>query len=109
MMLHELAGPTRAAVLREIRRVLKPAGRLVVFDYHVGPRRFSRGWLNAPFILAAERLAGRDHYRHHREFLAEGGMPAIAPRFGFEVMHARPVKGGNFGVFVLAPTPQRAE
>lgn len=109
MMLHELAGPTRAAVLQEIRRVLKPAGRLVVFDYHTGPLRFPRGWLNAPFILAAERLAGRDHYRHQREFLAEGGTPVIAPRHGFDVEHARSVKGGNFGVFVLARSATRAE
>ncbi len=105
MMLHELADDTRAAILGEIRRVLTPGGRLVVFDYHPGPLRFPRGWVTAPFILAAERLAGRDHYRHHREFLAAGGTPAFAARHGFRVDAARSVKGGNFGVFVLVPVP----
>jgi len=102
MMLHELHAGTRSAILQECARVLRPGGRMLVIDYHPGPLRFPKGHLARPFVLAAERLAGREHYRNHLAFLAGGGIPALAPAHGFMVERARVKKGGTFGVYLLA-------
>jgi SAM-dependent methyltransferase len=102
MMLHELDPGIRAAIMGEATRVLRPGGRMLVIDYHPGPLRVPHGYLVRPFILAAERLAGRDHYRNHLAFLAGGGMPELARAHGFAVDRSRVVKGGTFGIYVFA-------
>jgi ubiquinone/menaquinone biosynthesis C-methylase UbiE len=101
MMLHELSREARAAVLTEARRVLADDGRILVLDYHPGPLTFPRGYAAKPLILAVERMAGRDHFRHCREFLAEGGLPAAVVRHGLLVEVTKVIKGGNFGLFLL--------
>jgi ubiquinone/menaquinone biosynthesis C-methylase UbiE len=102
MMLHELSAGTRDAIVNEAARVLRPGGRLLVIDYHPGPLRFPMGYLARPVILAAERLAGLEHYRNHLAFLAGGGIPALAMSRGFAVDGLRVEKGGTFGVYLLA-------
>jgi hypothetical protein len=59
-------------------------------------------------IFAAERLAGREHYRHHLAFLAGGGMPALARSHRFAVERSCVMKGGTFGVYLLARSPTSA-
>ena len=61
------------------------------------------GWIVRPFVLAAERLAGRDHYRNHLAFLAHGGSPAVATARGFALERLDVRRGGTFGICVLAP------
>ena len=101
MMLHELAQDIRGAVLAEAARVLRSDGRIVVLDYHPGPLTVPRGVLARPLIYAVEWMAGRDHFRHHLEFLAAGGVPAVADSHGLHVEVGRVIKGGNFGLFLL--------
>jgi ubiquinone/menaquinone biosynthesis C-methylase UbiE len=101
MMLHELPEVTRCAVIAEAKRVLKADGCILVLEYHPGPLRFPRGWLAKPLILIVERLAGLQHYRNYREFLAAGGMPGIALRNQLAVQAQAIIKGGNFGLFRL--------
>jgi ubiquinone/menaquinone biosynthesis C-methylase UbiE len=100
MMLHELAQDTRAAVIAEARRVLTTDGRIVVLDYHTGPLSFPRGRVVRPMIYAVEWMAGRDHFLHYREFLAGGGVPGAADRYGLRIERQQIIKGGNFGLFL---------
>jgi ubiquinone/menaquinone biosynthesis C-methylase UbiE len=103
MMLHEISEETRSAVIAEACRVLKADGCILVLEYLTGPLRFPIGWLAKPLILIVERLAGLQHYRHYREFLAAGGMPGLALRNQLKVQAKVIIKGGNFGLFRLVP------
>ena len=103
MVLHEISEETRSAVLAEARRVLRADGCILVIEYHPGPLCFPRGRLARPIIAVVERLAGRQHYRNFREFLADGGMPGLALRNRLAVQAQAIIKGGNFGLFRLVP------
>jgi ubiquinone/menaquinone biosynthesis C-methylase UbiE len=102
LVLHELADTVRSAVIAEAKRVLKTYGRMLIFDYHPGPLRFPRGWLAKPLILIAERMAGYEHFRNYREFLADGGIPRLAAQHQLVIEASRIIKGGNFALFLLA-------
>ena len=71
LMLHELTGETRDAVLREVLRVLAQDGRLLVTDFHTGPLRFPTGWLWRALSVGAELLAW--HLNRSWAFLNAGG------------------------------------
>ncbi len=101
MALHEMAGDTREAVLKEIRRVLRPDGVLLVLDYQAAPRTTLRSRLVFAGIVVVERLAGRDHYRHFRQFMAAGGLPVFAAANGFCLDAVRPVKAGALALYLL--------
>ena len=103
MVLHEISEETRSAILAEAKRVLRADGCILVIEYHPGPLRFPRGRLARPLIAAVERMAGRQHYRNFREFLAGGGMPGLALRNCLAVQAQAIIKGGNFGLFRLVP------
>jgi len=50
---------------------------------------------------AVERLAGRDHYRHFRAFMRNGGLNGLAHRAGASIVCERPLKGGAFVLALL--------
>jgi len=103
MVLHEIREETRSAILAEAGRVLRADGWILVIEYHPGPLRFPRGWLAQPLIMAVERMAGLQHYRNYREFLAMGGVRGLAPRNRLAVQAEAVIKGGNFGLYRLVP------
>lgn len=99
LVLHELTPLKREAVAEEMVRVLADSGRLLVIDFAPGPLRGLKGRVLRAFSVVAE-LAAR-HLRRSRAFLADGGVPGFAAILGLEVQHAKPVAGGNLGVYVL--------
>ncbi len=101
MTLHELDEVTRRGVILEARRVLKEDGRILVLDYHPGPYPFPSGWIAKALITLVERSVGREHFRHHRAFLAAGGVPALAADYDFLVEKRRISRGGSVGLFLL--------
>ena len=103
MMLHELPEATRSAVIAEAKRVLKADGCILVLEYHPGPLRFPRGWLAKPLLLIVERLAGLQHYRNYREFLAQAACRASLSGTNWRFRLKAIIKGGNFGLFRLVP------
>ena len=100
LMLHELRPADRQLVGTEMVRVLAPGGRLLVTDFHVGARRFPRGWTLRGISVVAELIAG--HLDRSRAFLAEGGIPAMADRLGLRVDRTKVVAGGNLALYLLA-------
>lgn len=103
LVLHEMSPEVRRAVLAEATRVLRPDGRVLVIDFAAGPARPLKGWLIRAFIRTAERVAGGRHHRNYRQFMASGGLPALAGR-GLALEQEKIVGGGNMGIYVLRPS-----
>lgn len=102
MALHEMPPRVRGQVLDEARRLIGDRGRVLLVDYHPGPLRFPRGPLHRGLILVMETMAGAQHFRNFRSFLAGGGAPPLVARHGLRVEVQKIVAGGNLGLFLLA-------
>lgn len=103
LVLHELTPEARSRVAREMRRVLRDGGRVVVVDFHVGPLRPPKGWAMRAFSVLAEFVAR--HLDRSRAFLAEGGVPGLAERLDMNLERTKVVAGGNMAVYLMAPRP----
>jgi ubiquinone/menaquinone biosynthesis C-methylase UbiE len=103
-MLHEIPAPIRPSVINEAKRVTKRSGRFLVIDYHPGPVRFPEGWLYKMVILFMEILAGREHFRNYRDYMANGGLRPLIGENGLAIDRGRIVGGGTVGLYLLCPT-----
>lgn len=101
LILHELARETQKNVIAEMARVAAPGGSIVLIDYRVGRLRLKGKGMRA-FSTIAERLAGKDHYRSWRSYMASGGMPALLDDLNMTVNREKIVAGGNLSIWVTA-------
>jgi len=101
LFLHELTSEIRMAILEQMRRVLKPEGRMLITDFHPGPFKGFTGRRMNVAITIAERFAGREHFRNSRIFLANRGMNPLIEELGMEVEEMKVVAGGTLGLYLM--------
>lgn len=101
LTLHEMPNSIRPLIITEMRRVMKQDGRLLIVDFHPGPIRFPKGWLYKITILFFERIAGREHYRNYRDFLANKGLPPLLRTNNLSVEKEKIVSSGNLALFSM--------
>lgn len=80
MALHEKHPSARPDIVAEMFRVTESGGMVAVVDY-LSPRTQGQTLL-AVGMRAVERLAGRDHHAHYREFMAGGGLEGFLHGLG---------------------------
>jgi len=68
--LHDKTGPARLAVIREMRRVVKPGGHLLLTEF-AAPLPVN---VLGIFIRLVERLAGGEHFTGFKDFMSTGGL-----------------------------------
>ncbi len=100
LMIHELSPSLRESILQEMKRVLKPTGRIAIVYFHPARLKFPQGWFNKVFILISEFLAGQEHFCHYRYFMANGGIPALCGRHDLIIETERVISGGNMAIFI---------
>lgn len=66
--------------LREVRRVLKPGGRIILLEYVYSRNRWKRGWMRITSPVV-ERLFGARFDRRTREHLTQAGFHLIEEEF----------------------------
>jgi len=106
LALHEMPPGRRPEVLAEMARVLTADGRLLVIEHHPGDTRCLKGLWSKAGALAVERAAGREHFRHYRDFIRRGGITALLPAAGLEVERQRLMAQGHL-IVCLARAAQR--
>jgi ubiquinone/menaquinone biosynthesis C-methylase UbiE len=73
MGLHEKEGASRDRIITEMRRVVKKDGALIIVDYRVPCPRNVYGYA----VRAVEQIAGEEHFRCFRDFMANGGLDSL--------------------------------
>ena len=101
-VIHEMHEIVRHAVINESKRVLKADGRLLWIDFHTGPYKPLKGWLQKMVILIAEISAGREHFRNYRDFIAKKGLAALVAYHKLNVVVQRNVGGNTMSVCLLS-------
>lgn len=91
--LHEKRALIRPRLLTEAKRLLLPNGRIILVDFERPWNIVSR--LANFYIWIIERLAGRDHFRNGREFLAKGGLRALLRENGLREVDRHDIAAGS--------------
>ena len=100
-VLHEMSPSVRSAVIEESKRVLDKNGRILLIDFHPGPIKPMKGWINKSIISIVEFLAWGEHFRNYRHFIKNKGLPALISAHGLSVVQERVVGGGSMALFLL--------
>jgi len=100
-LLHDMPSDIRPAVMREMIRVTKQEGRVLIIDFHPGPIRFPMGWIYKALILFIERVAGREHFSNYRDFLSRKGIPGLIEPQKLIVDRQRTVRAENIAFFLV--------
>lgn len=99
LTLHEMPNSIRSSIVGEMARVVKQNGRLLFVDFHPGPIQFPKGWLSKINILFFERIAGRDHFRNYKDFLAGKGLQPLIETNNLYIEKEKVISGGNLALF----------
>ncbi len=81
--LHEKTKTIRDEVMKEAKRVLTAAGRLITVDYAV-PQGFLEICIALP-AAGVERIAGHEHYAAYRDFMRCGALDAVLSEHGLAI------------------------
>jgi ubiquinone/menaquinone biosynthesis C-methylase UbiE len=101
LTLHEMSPNIRLAVIKEMARVVKREGRMLLIDYHQGAIGFPKGWVYKAVIYLFEIAAGIEHYRNFRHFYANNGVTGLAYSAKLTVESRKIVGGGNLGLYLI--------
>jgi ubiquinone/menaquinone biosynthesis C-methylase UbiE len=104
-ILHEMPSEIRPPVMREMVRVTKREGRVLIIDFHPDPIPFPKGWLYKAAILFIERVAGREHFSNYRDFLSRKGLPGLIENQKLIVDRQKIVSAGNIAFFLTGKCP----
>jgi ubiquinone/menaquinone biosynthesis C-methylase UbiE len=99
---HEMFQQKREGVLKEMIRVLKSDGKILLTDFSPGPYTFPVGWFNRALILFLEFLAGKEHLNNGLEFLKLGGLPGLVDLFPLVIDQTIIINGGHIAFFLLS-------
>lgn len=81
LVLHEMSEKTRNKTIKEIKRILKKDGKIIILDFN--KLRFS---FYKYLILLGEKLAGKEHYKNSMKFLQQGGIIKFLEKNNFKII-----------------------
>jgi ubiquinone/menaquinone biosynthesis C-methylase UbiE len=103
LSLHEMAPEIRSAAIKEMTRVLKESGRMLLIDFRPGPVEPLQGWISKTIIFFSELAAGREHFNNYRHFISNGGLSMLAAQHHLKVEKEKMLAGGTFALYLAFP------
>jgi SAM-dependent methyltransferase len=100
--LHAMMREKRGSVLREMIRVCRGRGRLLITDFQPGPYRFPGGYISRAVICILEASAGSTHRKNGLDFVRGGGLPGLIEPFNLKVEKSLAAGGGAVASFLLS-------
>ncbi|MEA2107689.1 MAG: class I SAM-dependent methyltransferase [Bacteroidota bacterium] len=90
LALHEKSVSDRETILKEVNRILKNNGYLVIMDYRFDNQTSK----SAKYIIGMiEFLAGKQHYNHFKTYLKRGGLLKLVNPNHFKMLRSIPLAG----------------
>ncbi len=95
--LHEKPSDTARAILKEMLRVVRPGGHLILtdFDFNEKSSRFSKS-----VIRAIEWNAGGEHYQNFKDFIRFGGISHLTEGLSIDVLDIEPAGMHSIGIYI---------
>ncbi|HEY5702379.1 MAG TPA: methyltransferase domain-containing protein [Gammaproteobacteria bacterium] len=103
LVLHEMDDNIRYNVLKEMHRVVKQNGRVLVIDFHAGKARLPLGSLFKTIIFISEFSAGSRHFRNYRQFMSSGGLPTLIDRSQMKIEKKKITDNGTMALYLVVP------
>ena len=82
LAMHETPEALRLEFAAELRRVVRPGGRVMILDYAAPQSANATALLHRNMYHFVERLAGGAHYRNYRHWMRHGALAGFAERSG---------------------------
>ncbi len=101
LTLHEMPYEIRPPVMREMVRVVKQGGQIILVDYHPGPILFPQGWLYKLIILFFEIAAGRRHFKNYKNFLKTKSLASLLKDKNLSIQKERIIGAGNLIILAV--------
>jgi demethylmenaquinone methyltransferase/2-methoxy-6-polyprenyl-1,4-benzoquinol methylase len=102
LTLHEMSPELCLDVLREMIRVVKQDGRLLLTDFAPKPFDFPIGWLYRFGNLIFEVIAGREHLLNGINFLNRGGLKGLIETFPLRIDRSKVIGAGTIDFLLLS-------
>ena len=96
LAMHQFDPETGVKVLSEMKRI---ARRIIIADYNCPVRPGPASWL----AWGIELIAGGDHYRNFRQYMAGGGIQRLAAEAGLAISSGEESGAGVFMITLLIP------
>ncbi len=101
LALHEVDPEIREAIAREMIRVTKSSGRILLVDYTIPLKLSPYSRLAGKSIHFIEKLVGGSHYRNYLRFMKSGGLSAFISSLDVETVETHYIFGGSIGIILL--------
>lgn len=100
--LHEISEALRLKFLKEMFRVIKPGGSIVVVDFSIPEKSGFLPFIYKMIYFMFERVAGGSHYRNYLEWMKGGGLEGFLERNGITDIAAKSrMSAGNLSIIKI--------
>ena len=100
LALHEKSPEEGHLILKEMLRVLKSDGYLIIVDYHFTE---NRKWIADKAVSFAEFMVGGEHYRNFRHYRRNGELASIIDGLPMRHYASRDFAGGTISLNLYQP------